>query len=83
MAEKCKETTTFVCRFGTFQFELMPFELMNALSTFQRMRDQLFQGLRLVRVYPDHVVVLSKSVEERTSHLREVFKVITTSEMKL
>ena len=39
LSEEGKEMTTFVCRFGTFQFEVMPFGLMNAPSTFQRMMD--------------------------------------------
>ena len=83
MADKCKEMTTFVCRFGTFQFEVMPFGLMNAPSTFQRMMDQLFQGLSFARVYLDDVVVFSKSAEEHISHLLQVFKVIAMSGLKL
>ena len=59
MANECKEFTTFVCRFGTFKFEVMPFGLMNAPSTFQRMMDVILAGLKFVRVYLDDVVVLS------------------------
>ena len=73
---------TFVCRFGTFQFEVMSFGLVNAPSTFQRMMDQLFQGHSFVRVYLDEVVVFSKSVEEHTSHLCEFFNVIAASGLK-
>lgn len=45
LGEGCKEKTTFVCRFGTYQFEVMPFGLMNAPSTSQRMMDQIFRDL--------------------------------------
>ena len=45
MAQKCKEMTTFVRRYGTYKFEVMPFGLMNAPSTFQRMMDAIFRGV--------------------------------------
>ena len=83
MAENCKEKTTFVCPFGTFQFEVMPFGLMNAPSTFQRMMDQLFRELSFVSVYLDDVVVFSRTVKEHISQLEEVFKVIAASGLKL
>lgn len=61
----------------------MSFELIKAPLTFQRMMDQLFQGLNFVAVYLDDVFVFSKSVEEHTLHLHEVFQVIATSGLKL
>lgn len=39
MDENSKEKTSFVTRFGNYQFEVMSFGLMNAPSTFQRMMD--------------------------------------------
>ena len=83
MAENCKEKTNFVCCFGTFQFEVMPFGLMNAPSTFQRMMDQLFRELSFVSVYLDDVVVFSRTVKEYIEHLDEVFKLIAASSLKL
>ena len=83
MSEECKEMTTFVCRFGTFQFEVMPFGMMNAPSTFQRMMDQLFCHKDFVRVYVDDVVVFSRSVEEHVKHLLEFFCVIADQGLKL
>ena len=44
MDESCIEKTTFICRFGTFQFGVMQFGLMNAPSTFQRMMDFIFRS---------------------------------------
>ena len=83
MAESCKEKTTFVCHHRTFQFEVMPFGLMTAPSTFQRMMDELFRGLRFVRVYLDDVVVFSKSLGEHLAHLNEVFRIIRDNGLKL
>lgn len=56
--EKCKEMTTSVCRYGTYKFEVMPFGLMHAPSTFLRMMDIVFRALPFVRVYLDDANLL-------------------------
>lgn len=61
---QCKDMTTFVCRYGTFQFEVMPFGLLNAPSTVQRMMDGLLSHLPLVRVYLDDAVIFSFSLKD-------------------
>lgn len=43
--EEFKEKDTFVCTFGAFYFDFMPFELIKALSTFQRMMEHIFREL--------------------------------------
>lgn len=83
MAAHCKEKTTFVCRYGTFQFEVMPFGLMNAPSTFQRMMDGIFRGLPFLRVYLDDVVVFSNSLSSHADHLLQVFGLIADNGLKL
>ena len=69
MAANCKEKTTFVCCFGTFHFEVIPFGLINAPSTFQRMMNQLFRELSFVSIYLDNVFVFSRIFEEHIAHL--------------
>ena len=83
MADASKEMTTFITRYGTFQFEVMPFGLMNAPSTFQRMMDIVLQGFSVVRVYIDDVVVFSKSLDEHVRHLKEVFIRISKHHLKV
>lgn len=72
MAEDCKEKTAFICRFGTFQFEVMPFGLMNAPFTFQKVMDHLFNDLEFVHVYLDDIVIASKNIGEHEGHLNLV-----------
>lgn len=61
ISESCKEKETLVCQFGIFLFDVMPFSLMNAPSTIQRMMDIIFDHISFVLVYLYDVVVFSKS----------------------
>ena len=76
MADHCKEQTTFTFRYGTYQFEVIPFGLMNAPSTFQRMMDLIFRDLEYVKCYIDDVVVHSRSMEEHANHLVHIIDTI-------
>ena len=83
MASNCKEQTTFVCRYGTFQFEVIPFGLMNAPSTFQTMMDSVLRDQPFVRVYLDDVFVFSETLNAHFEHLLELFELIAHSELKM
>ncbi len=54
--------TAFNCKYGHFEYRVMPFGLMNAPGTFQRMMNELFQDDidRFVVVYLDDLLIYSK-----------------------
>lgn len=83
LSEECKEQTTFVCRQGTFKFEVMPFGLMNAPSSFQRMMNSLLGHLKFVKVYLDVVVIFSKDMTKHMIHLRAVIELIAKHGLKV
>jgi hypothetical protein len=58
-----KEKTNFTTPWGTFMYDKMPFDLMNAGETFQRAMDIAFVGERdkFVVIYLDDLTVFSKS----------------------
>ena len=70
--------TSFTCRYGTFQFTVMPFGLSTAPATFQRMMNTIFFDLLDlgVLVYLDDVLIYSKTVDEHIVLLDKVFSIL-------
>ena len=83
MEESCKKKTTFICRYGTYQFEVMPMGLMNSAATFQRMMDKILANVDNVRCYIDDVVIHSKTKEEHVTHLKTVFDLLRKNGLRL
>ncbi len=81
--EACNEKAALICRYGTFQFEVMPFGLMNAQATFQRMMDRILLKFDNVRCYVDDVLIFSKNTEEHAMHLGNVYRILTDNGLKL
>lgn len=73
-----KVKTSFTCRYGTFEFTVMPFGLSTAPATFQRMMNNIFFDLldHGVLVYLDDVLIYSKTVEEHIILLDKVFALL-------
>ena len=77
--------TSFTCRYGTYQFTVMPFGLMTAPATFQRMMNHVFFELldRGVVVYLDDVLIYSRDVESHKKLLDEVFSLLQKHKLYL
>lgn len=76
VAEEDRDKTAFTSREGLFRFVRMPFGLMNAPSTFQRVMDCVLRGLtwRTCLVYLDDIIVFTKGPVTR--HVVEVAMVL-------
>lgn len=61
----------------------MPFGLMNAPSTFQRMMDAVPKGIDSARAYLDDVVIHLKTMDDHLQHLEEVLSVVSDHHSKL
>ena len=71
--EDSREKTAFVTTYGKYQFVTMPFGLVSAPSTFQRLMDHVLQGLHSVSTaYLDDILIRSDTWEEHVQHLTEV-----------
>ncbi len=75
----------FLIAYGLYQFKVMPFRLVNAPATFQRlMNDVLRDYLRkFCLVYLDDIIIYSKSLKDYKRHMRKVLQAIRSAGLKL
>lgn len=68
--------TSFCCRYGQFEYRVLPFGLTGAVGTFQSfMNDVLREYLdQFVVVYLDDILIYSESQEEHDQHVRKVLQ---------
>ena len=70
----CRKTA-FVTPYGKYEFITMPFGLISAPSTFQRLMDELLSGLHEFAVaYLDDILIHSQTWEQHLEHLNIVFE---------
>ena len=72
LADDACEKTTFVTRYGLFEYTVLPLGLCNAPSTFQRLMNVVMSGYidDFVLVYLDDILIYSDNAEEHEAHLR-------------
>ena len=70
-----RHKTAFITRYGTYEFNVMPFGLSNAPATFQTAMNTLFYDLldNSVIVYLDDILIYSTNPREHYKHLHDVF----------
>lgn len=89
MDSASQEKTAFVTPQGLYKFLVMPFGLMNAPATFQRMMQKLLTGLNpadgpdFVSVYVNDVLIFSETLEEHIKHLQLVLDKLKGAGLKL
>jgi hypothetical protein len=77
--------TAFRCRYGHFEYQVMPFGLMNAPGSFQAfvndtLRDYLDD---FVVVYLDDILIYSDTLEEHTEHVKKVLQKLEAAGISL
>ena len=67
--------TAFICPWGTFAYQKMPFGLKNVGATFQRAMTLIFHDLKsIIEVFLDDLVAHSHMRMRHSYHLRLVFE---------
>ena len=76
MDPESKEKTAFTTYAGLYQFKKMPFGLVNAPATFQRLMEVVLSGLarRVCVVYLDDVLVFGRTIPEHNANLAQVLQ---------
>ena len=83
VAESDREKTAFACEFGLFEFNVLPFGLCNAPSTFQRVMDNVLRGLKGVFVYIDDIMISGKTFEEVCERFKNVLDRLKSAHLKI
>ena len=80
-----REKTSFITHRGVYCYKVMPFGLINAGATYQRMMNKIFSGQlgRNMEVYVDDMIVKSMATETHLQDLKECFETLRTHNMKL
>ena len=85
LARDDQEKTSFVTPIGNYYYKVIPFELKNAGSTYQRMMIRMFEPQlgKNIKVYIDDMVVKSKAESEHINDLRNIFEILRTHKLCL
>ena len=85
LEESAKEKAAFVTRSGLWEWEVLPFGLTSAPSTFERLMETVLRGLhwKTLLIYLDDIIVFSKDVETHIERLGEVFTRLRQAGLKL
>ena len=80
-----QEKTTFVTPIGNYHYKVMPFNLKNTGSTYQRMMTRMFEPQlgKSIEVYVDNMVVKSKMVSEHVGDLKAIFDILRKHKLRL
>lgn len=82
--EADKEKTAFHTPFGSFHWVVMPFGLINAPASFQRMMEQVFREYNhdFMLIYLDDLIIYSKNLKEHLEHLKLVFDTLRKANLR-
>lgn len=70
-----QEKTAFITHMGNYCYRVMPFWLKNVGANYQRMMNKVFESQigRMLKVYMDDMIVITKSDVDDVVDLTEVF----------
>src|SRR5277367_721955 len=76
MAEGEEWKTAFRCRYGLFEYNVMPFGLCNAPGTFQHYMNDTFPEFldKFLIIYLDDLLIYSDTLAEHKKHVRMILE---------
>ena len=79
------QETAFVTPIGNYHYKVMPFDLKNAGSTYQRMMTRMFESQlgKNIKIYIDDMVVKSKMVSKHFGDLQAIFEILRKYKLRL
>ena len=83
LTEHTKKLSAFVTPEGLYLYRVMPFGMENALTTFQRMINQIVRGIEGCKAYIDNVIVNSDSWKGYISQLRALLSRLSEAHLTM
>jgi hypothetical protein len=85
VAKEDRDKTTFAVRSGLYRWLVMPFGLINAPASFQRLMNAVLAGIswEYALAYIDDIIIYSKTFEKHLSDLRNVLDRIDKANLKI
>lgn len=80
--ERCKDNTTFTCKFGIYKFQVISIGLKNLSARLQRIMDNIIVNMINIRFYVDDVFVHSTMKVVHIAHSRNVFELLDEHEFR-
>nr|GFB00320.1 putative reverse transcriptase domain-containing protein [Tanacetum cinerariifolium] len=75
--------TTFRTRYGHYEFQVMPFELTNALAVFMDLMNRVCKPYldNFMIVFIDDILIYSKNEKEHEEHLKAILELLKKEEL--
>ena len=85
MAKEDKAKTTFTTHWGTYAYDVIPFNLKNARATYQRAMVTLFPDMmhKEIKVYVDDMIAKSRTPRDHLIDLRKLLKRLVKYKLRL
>ena len=84
LSESSKAKTAFVTPLGKYQFEAVPFGLVQAPAYFQQVISMVLQDCsEFAMVYLDDIIIFSKNEKEHLKHTEFIFQKLKAAGLKL
>uniref|UniRef100_A0A2S2NEK6 RNA-directed DNA polymerase n=1 Tax=Schizaphis graminum TaxID=13262 RepID=A0A2S2NEK6_SCHGA len=74
--KNCREVTAFLFKGRNYQFQVLPFGLVNSVAEFQKIIDKVLgpEILQYIAIYVDDIHIMSNTFDEHMYHLETIFK---------
>ena len=83
MEEGSKAKTAFTVSSGCYQFKRMPFRLMNAAATFNRVMRKMLDGVQNIEHFIDDVLTHTATWHDHIKALKELFQRVRKAELTI
>ncbi|KAL5004549.1 hypothetical protein ScPMuIL_018005, partial [Solemya velum] len=85
LSETAKEKTAFTTGYGLYHFNVLPFGLCNAPSSFERLMERVLSRLhwKICLIYIDDIIIYSQTFDQHMDRIQQVLDCLHEAGLKL